>query len=181
VCVFSATSQSHEPLAASNSQNLKKMRIILLTSIILIYCQSFYGQKKVDFEQKAFEFYKDSIIPKTSSKINFVVKVQDYNYWESDCTEKFNLKWQDTMVGGTNNLDVKNIILSNDKRFKKSKRFKKGDYQKTFVIANLKKSENENFVTIVETYKNEVVSYLFEMDIYGKIKKWCKGKWIGKK
>jgi hypothetical protein len=157
------------------------MRIILLTSIILIYCQSFYGQKKVDFEQKAFEFYKDSIIPKTSSKINFVVKVQDYNYWESDCTEKFNLKWQDTMVGGTNNLDVKNIILSNDKRFKKSKRFKKGDYQKTFVIANLKKSENENFVTIVETYKNEVVSYLFEMDIYGKIKKWCKGKWIGKK
>lgn len=155
------------------------MRIFLLTSIVFIFCHSFYGQDKVDFEQRAFEFYRDSIIPKNSSKINFVVKVQDYHYWISDCTEKFNLKWQDTMVGGTNNLDVKNIIISKDKRFKKSKRFKKGEYQKTFVIANLKKSDNENFVSIVEIYENEVVSYLFEMDLYGDIKKWCKGKWIG--
>ena len=156
------------------------MKRKLYITIILICCQSFYGQEKVDFEQKAFEFYKDSIIPKTSSKINFVVKVQDYNYWESECAEKFTLKWQDTMVGGTNNLEVKNIILTNDNKFKKIKRFKKGDYPRTFVIANLKKTENQNFVTIVETYKDEVINYLFEMDIYGGIKKWCKGKWIGK-
>jgi hypothetical protein len=155
------------------------MKIIHLTSVFILFYQSFYGQEKVDFEQKAFDFYKDSILPKTSSKINFVVKVQDYNYWESDCSQKFNLKWQDTIVSGTNNLDVKDIIIAEDKKFKKFKHFKKGDYPKTFVIANLKKSENQNFVTIVETYKNEVISYLFEMDIYGKIKNWCKGKWIG--
>jgi len=155
------------------------MKTKLSISIILICCLSIYGQENVDFEQKAFEFYKDSIISKTSSKINFVVKVQDYNYWESDCAEKFTLKWQDTMVGGTDNLEVKNIILSNDNRFKMIKKFKKGDYPRTFVIANLKKDENQNFVTIVETYKNEVINYLFEMDIYGKVKSWCKGKWIG--
>lgn len=155
------------------------MKTKLSISIILICCLSLYGQENVDFEQKAFEFYKDSIINKTSSKINFVVKIQDYNYWESDCAEKFTLKWQDTMVGGTDNLEVKNIILSNDSRFKMIKKFKKGDYPRTFVIANLKKDENQNFVTIVETYKDEVINYLFEMDIYGKVKNWCKGKWIG--
>jgi len=156
------------------------MKTILYTSIFLIYCQSFYGQEKVDFEQKAFNFYKDSIISKTSSKINFVVKVQDYSYWDSDCAKTFALKWQDTMVGGTNNLEVKNIILTNDDKFKKIKQFKKGDYPRAFVIANLKKNKNQNFVIIVETYKDEAINYLFEMDIYGKIKKWCKGKWIGK-
>jgi len=150
-----------------------------LTISILICCLSLYGQENVSFEQKAFEFYKDSIINKTSSKINFVVKVQDYNYWESDCAEKFTLKWQDTIVGGTDNLKVKNIILSNNTRFKMIKKFKKGDYPRTFVVANLKKDENQNFVTIVETYKDEVINYLFEMDIYGKVKNWCKGKWIG--
>lgn len=155
------------------------MKTKLSISIILICCLSLYGQENVDFEQKAFEFYKDSIISKTSSKINFVVKVQDYKYWESDCAEKYTLKWQDTMTGGTDNLEVKNIILSNDNRFKMIKKFKKGDYPRTFVIANLKKDENQNFVTIVETYKDEVINYLFEMDIYGKVKSWCKGKWIG--
>lgn len=156
------------------------MKRKLYIYIILICCQSFYGQEKISFEQKAFEFYKDSIMPKTSSKVNFVVKVQDYNYWESDCVEKFTLKWQDTMVGGTNNHEIKNIILNNENKFKKIKRFKKGDFPRTFVIANLKKTESQNFVTIVETYKDEVINYLFEMDIYGEIKNWCKGKWIGK-
>ncbi|MFB9080011.1 hypothetical protein ACFFLS_08970 [Flavobacterium procerum] len=150
-----------------------------LSISILICCLSLYGQQNVDFEQKAFEFYKDSIINKTSSKINFVVKVQNYNYWKSDCTEKFTLKWQDTMVGGTDNLEVKNIILSNDNRFKMINKFKKGDYPRTFIIANLRKNKNQNFVTIVESYKDEVINYLFEMDIYGKVKSWCKGKWIG--
>lgn len=155
------------------------MKTKLSVLIILICCVSIYGQENVDFEQKAFEFYKDSIINKTSTKINFVVKVQDYNYWKSDCAEKFTLKWQDTMVGGTDNLEVKNIILNNDNRFKMIKKFKKGDYPRTFVIANLKKDENQNFVTIVETYKDEVINYLIEMDIYGKVKNWCKGKWNG--
>ncbi|MEL1248311.1 hypothetical protein [Flavobacterium helocola] len=152
-------------------------------SFILISFLSLFGQENINFEQKAFEFYKDSIIDKTSSKINFVIKVQDYNYWESDCTEKYTLKWQDTMfalVESKNNIKVKNINLSNDNRFKKIKKFKKGDYPRTFVISNLKRDENQNFVTIVETYKNEVINYLFEMDIYGKVINWCKGKWIGK-
>lgn len=157
------------------------MKIKLCILIIFLSCKSFYGQEKISFEQKAFEFYKDSIIPKNTSKINFVVKVQDYTYWESECTENFNLKWQDTMVGGTNNLDVENIILQNDIRFKKIKRFKKNDYPRSFVIANLKKSENQNFVIIVETSKEQIINYIFEIDLYGRIRKWCKGKWIGEK
>lgn len=119
---------------------------------------------------------------KLHRKLTFVIKVQDYNYWESDCTEKYTLKWQDTMftlVESKNNIKLKNINLSNDNRFRKIKKFKKGDYPRTFVISNLIRDENQNFVTIVETYKNEVINYLFEMDIYGKIINCCKGKWIG--
>lgn len=60
------------------------------------------------------------------------------------------------------------------------KKNKKGDYPRTFVFENLKKDENKNFVIIVETYKDKVINYFFEIVIYGKVKVWYIGKWNGK-
>ena len=153
------------------------------TNILLLLCGftlNLFCQEQNVFEQRAFEFYKDSVIKDLSSdrKIKICLKIQDYNYWESDCTIKFGLVWQDTMLGRYN-ANIRKISLEKDKRFRKVRNFRKGNYPITFVTPCIKTEENRNFVSVIETKKNDVISYTFEFDDNGKLKRWCKGKWIG--
>jgi len=151
--------------------------------MLIIVCQfalNLFSQEQNFFEQKAFEIYKDSVVKNFASdtKIKICLKIQDYNYWESDCTKKFGLVWQDTIMGRVNT-NIKKIYVEKDKRFQKIRNFKKGNYPVTFVTPCITMEQNKNFVSVIETTRNNVISYTFEFYDDGKLKRWCKGKWIG--
>ena len=151
--------------------------MIKILSFLFIVVTSNVFSQEISFEQKAFEFYCDSILtgkePKGSLKICPVV--QDFNYWWTECQSKFGLQQMDTVRGAVPE-DIPKITLKSDKRFKKVNVFRKGDYPVIFVIARLY-FDKKIYVTVVETYAGKGINYLFKMNAEGVIEDWCKGSW----
>jgi len=152
------------------------------TKIIILICLlgitfSTYCQKKVLFEQIAFEYYKDSILKNHQLKDQLTISLkaqEDYSYWNIDCLKEFKLSINDTAAAVVSAIGTEDLNIGNDKIFK-IKKFKKSKPPMIFATTFLSFDFDKYITAIVENFEGKFYTYLFEMNREGKINKWCKG------
>lgn len=159
------------------------MKIKLKILFIIFSCTAFLanGQKKMHFEQIAFDYYKDSILKNNQKQYKISKEIIDFesSYWNIECLKEFNLIIDDTAGSLIPPIDNGFIKFKGDKRFKK-KKFKKKNLPMVFVTRYITYNENKNITAVVENLDGVFITYLFEINQEGEIKKWCSGEFIKK-
>lgn len=155
------------------------MRNKLLIYIILLNITFYsFGQKKIQFEQIAFEYYKDTILKDLNLNKKITISkaiVEDFIYWDVECLKEFNIKIDDTAFAAISVSGAEDLNIGKDNRFKE-KKFKKKNTPMIFVTAFSSFDIDKNIVGIIENLEGTIYTYLFEINSDGRIKKWCKDK-----
>jgi hypothetical protein len=138
------------------------------------------GQQTPNFEQLAFDYYRNTILtenPHKKKRVTFWTEIEkkEYLFWYPRCIDNFDdEKWKDFI---SNPSQTTTIDTKGDKRFK-IKKLGTGGYPRVFSTASFSNKDNQHIVTIVEINKWDGITYHIEMDDLGQIKKWCRGGWI---
>jgi hypothetical protein len=139
-----------------------------------------YSQNKIQFVQIAFEYYRDSILKDYQLKKKLTISktvVEDCAYWNVKCLKEFDIKIGDTAAAVVSAIGTNDLNLWNDERFKLIK-FKKKKPPMIFATAFASFDTDKYIVGIVENLEGMVYTYLFEITSEGKIRKWCKDRFI---
>ncbi|MCL9804888.1 hypothetical protein NAT51_05115 [Flavobacterium amniphilum] len=149
---------------------------LLLTVFLFGSILCAYGQKKITFEQVAFEYYRDSVFKHYKGKDKIKISktpIADYSYWNVKCLKEFALTINDTAAGVTPSRITGIIDIGDDNRFE-LKKFKKNKSGQVFVTPVLSFETGQNIVALIENLDGTFVTYLFDITGDGKIKKWRK-------
>ena len=153
-----------------------------LTTIIFLLTISISvaGQSTPNYEQIAFDYYRNTILtenPHKKKRVTFWTEIEkkEYLFWYPRCVDKFDdEKWSEFI---SNISKATTIDTKGDKRFK-IKKLQTGSYPRVFVTASFSNRDDQQIVTIVEINKWDGITYHIEMDNQGQVKKWCQGGWI---
>jgi len=154
------------------------MRIKQLWALILVltFFNSF-AQQDINFEQAAFEFYKDSIKTDRNFKASLSSSIsEDHSYMDIDCLEQFNFRINDTAAVAVMNYIPVKRLKNNDKRFSRSRR--KNNIPNVFALTSLVLEKERILSAIVEEDENSYTTYIIELNDKGIIRKWCSDKII---
>lgn len=144
--------------------------ILILSAILFSSFQAFAQQ--INYEQKAFDFFRDSIIKHKNKKIYVKTEVQKWNHMEEACLQQFNLKPKDTV--GVTRIASKKITVYGNKKIKEVVKLEVGVLNKLiYVNPTYKFSANQYISSITQKRGPSFTQYAIEMDDTGKITDWC--------
>jgi len=147
----------------------------IIPLLLLFTTLTMYSQNKINYEQRAFEYFRDSILKTKKSKISVVREILDIRHILDDtkCLKNYDLEARDTVASKMVTLPAKVLDFSKDKRLKEGT-----FHQESFLIVVgpcSRFEKNGKYIVPVIT-KNMAGSkkYLIEMDEMGNVKSWCK-------
>ena len=143
------------------------------------------AQNEVPFyEQRAFDFYRNSILSQKpiNKKVTVYAELEPYAatenpYWYPRCLESFKLSENDSLRNNISNQRKLNLAELKDKRFR-VKKYGKGSYPKLYVSQSFSINDNQIFVNVNEIHKWNGNIYHIEFDSNGKVINWCKGGYV---
>lgn len=132
-----------------------------------------FSQSNVNFSQIAFDYYKVTLQDNNiKDKIRFCSKIQDFTYFESECLKDLNININDTAATTFNKFD-KLVIPKGNKSIKK---VKSSDNNVVYITPTFNVNHNQNVVTIVEKFLNQILLFYVEMNNLGEVKTYKKCK-----
>ena len=147
----------------------------VITTFLLLISLSFYGQEKIEFEQEAFEFYRDSILkinpPKGKISLNLDLERENFLFFYPRCLKIDDAEFVWNLSGN------KRIRFAKDGRFK-IRKTGKGNYPHVYLTVSFSNTFGQNIVTVVENYKSSGTTYFIQMNNEGKVVDWCKDGWV---
>lgn len=144
--------------------------ILFLSALLFSSLQAFSQQ--INYEQKAFDFFRDSIIKHKNKKIYVKTEVQKWNYMNEACLQQFNLKSKDTV--NVTKIASKKISLYGNKKVKEVIGRDLSVVNKTiYVNPTYKFSADQYISSITQRRGPSFTQYIIEMDEAGKISDWC--------
>lgn len=146
---------------------------------LIIVPELVFSQSIPNYEQIAFDYYRNTIVDKNSNKNKMTlwteIKKQGYLQWYPGCLKNFDFNKTDEFI--FNISESSKIEIDADDRFR-IKKWGKGPYPRISVTTSFRNKENQHIVTIYEIHKHSGIIYYIELDGDGTIKDWCDGGWI---
>ena len=147
------------------------MKKILILFAIILYSSQIFSQE-INYEQKAFDFLRDSIIKHKNKKIYVKTDIVEWNHFNSACLKKFNLISTDTI--NARKTSSKKINLYGNKKIKEVIGIDINYWNKTILVNRTYRFKDNQYISgITQKRGRAFTKYLIEMDENGKIKDWC--------
>lgn len=154
------------------------MRLTIILFLLTISIKG-TGQGIPDYEQIAYDFYKETILTKYPKQKIVTVWTELYkDFTRFDYPRCLDFK---LITGGSLNLNSSKrdqLIVNDNKRFRIRKNLK-GPYPRVFSTVSYSTKIGQHIVTITEIYKHHLITYFVEMNNSGTVINWCKGGWMG--